>query len=462
MLLLEKIFQRNDKIFIQLYFIILGIFLYLSSMVSYYFGNGTFLLPEDYMTGTVLIIFIFWISALIKIKDNRYIIGAVQFFRIEFILLIQTLIICIVLTTIFKVTNNYSRFWLFSNFVFSLFSIFILKIIFDKFYFTLITQNIIQRNVLLVGDFENCNTVIKKFPKEKSNSVIKCAILTDKDETHKEYFPIPLVQLSDDLNYILSHHFIGQVWLISSNKNQPYIEKLIDRFLNFSVDCRLVSPESKFKFIEGLDSESGFDFYNVSFSPFYGINLLIKNIIDKILSIIFLIISFPIIVLSCFFVLLEDGFPLFFKQKRTGWDGKTFYITKIRTLNKRNIDGQVISGDKRITKVGRFIRRFSIDELPQFLNVLQGRMSIVGPRPHPLDQTKHYSKEILNFMQRHKCPPGLTGWAQVNGLRGSKNIELMDKRIQHDLYYIKNWTIMFDLYIILRTFFTVLFQKKAD
>ena len=89
-------------------------------------------------------------------------------------------------------------------------------------------------------------------------------------------------------------------------------------------------------------------------------------------------------------------------------------------------------------------------------------MSIVGPRPHPLDQTKHYSKEIINFMQRHKCPPGLTGWAQVNGLRGSKNIELMDKRIQHDLYYIKNWTIMFDLYIILRTFFTVLFQKKAD
>ena len=190
--------------------------------------------------------------------------------------------------------------------------------------------------------------------------------------------------------------------------------------------------------------------------------MLIKNIIDKILSIIFLIISFPIIVLSCFFVLLEDGFPLFFKQKRTGWDGKTFYITKIRTLYKQSTDGgQVISGDKRITKIGGLLRRFSIDELPQFLNVLQGLMSIVGPRPHPLDQTKYYSKEILNFMQRHKCPPGLTGWAQVNGLRGSKNIELMDKRIQHDLYYIKNWTIMFDLYIILRTFFTVLFQKKS-
>ena len=98
--------------------------------------------------------------------------------------------------------------------------------------------------------------------------------------------------------------------------------------------------------------------------------------------------------------------------------------------------------------------------MPQFLNVLKGEMSIVGPRPHLTDHTKHYSKEVQNFMQRHKCLPGITGWAQVNGLRGPTDEEgSMNKRFQHDLYYIKNWNLMLDVYIIIRTVFVVLFQK---
>ena len=110
--------------------------------------------------------------------------------------------------------------------------------------------------------------------------------------------------------------------------------------------------------------------------------------------------------------------------------------------------------------IGKIIRRLSIDELPQLFNVLKGDMSIVGPRPHMLEHTKFYSKEILNFMQRHKCLPGLTGWAQVNGARGPTDTkEAMDKRFQYDLYYIKNWNLMLDIYIIVRTFFVILFQK---
>ena len=232
--------------------------------------------------------------------------------------------------------------------------------------------------------------------------------------------------------------------------------------MNYSVDCRLISPESKFKFIEGLDSEAGFDFYNVSFSPFYGINFALKNIIDKALSLFFLILTAPIIIMASILIVFQDGFPIFYKQKRTGWDGKTFVIFKLRTLsNSSNVSEstQVVRGDRRVTKLGSILRRFSIDELPQFINVLKGDMSIVGPRPHPIGQIKHFSEEIINFMQRHKCPPGLTGWAQVNGFRGPKNEAQMDKRFQHDLYYIKNWNLMLDFYIIVRTFFVILFQK---
>ena len=128
--------------------------------------------------------------------------------------------------------------------------------------------------------------------------------------------------------------------------------------------------------------------------------------------------------------------------------------------NKTSQTKQVTAGDRRVTKIGKILRRLSIDEFPQFYNILKGDMSIVGPRPHMLEHTQFYSDEILNFMQRHKCLPGLTGWAQINGFRGpTRSKELMDKRFQHDLYYIKNWNLMLDFYIIIRTFFVILFQK---
>ena len=184
---------------------------------------------------------------------------------------------------------------------------------------------------------------------------------------------------------------------------------------------------------------------------------------DKILALIFILISLPIIIIFSILIFIEDGFPILFKQKRTGWDGRSFNIFKLRSIkNMKNKDEalQVKAGDDRLLKVGKIIRRLSIDELPQFLNVLKGDMSIVGPRPHMAEHTKFYSKEVNNFMQRHKCLPGITGWAQVNGLRGPTDKEgAMDKRFQHDLYYIKNWNLMLDVYILIRTVFVVLFQK---
>ena len=182
MVLFEKIFQRNDRIFIQFYFFILGISLYLCSTTSYYLRNGTFKLPEDYLYGSILIVITFLILGLTRTRENRYIIGTAQFFRIEFILLIQTFFICVLLTVAFKVTETYSRVWLFSTIILSFLSLVILKVIFDLFYNYLITSNIIQRNILLVGDSSSCKNIIKKFPKRISNSVIKCLIVIDSEQ----------------------------------------------------------------------------------------------------------------------------------------------------------------------------------------------------------------------------------------------------------------------------------------
>ena len=463
-MLFEKIFQRDDKSFLLFYHIFLSGILYFSSTLAYYVRNKTWVLTDIYVTGSITIAATFFILTIFSSKEKRYIKGTAQWLRIDLILFIQTFIITIIFTVVFKVTDDYSRIWIFTNVALALSLFIIAKVLFDYIYAHLVSSNAIQRNILLIGDSDGCQEIIKKFPKKISNSVIKCLIIIDQqEEKDSNFYGIPNFRMKDNFGQILNHHAIGQIWIISSTKTQSHIESLIDRFLNYSVDCRLIQPESKFKFIEGLDSEAGFDFYNISFSPFYGTSFLMKSLLDKLFSIIALILTSPIIIIFAILILIEDGFPIFFNQKRTGWDGNSFNIFKLRSIKNaenKNESLQVIAGDSRLLRVGKIIRRLSIDELPQFYNVLKGDMAIVGPRPHMTDHTEYYSKDIKNFMQRHKCLPGITGWAQVNGSRGPTNNEgTMDKRFQHDLYYIKNWNLMLDVYILVRTVLVVLFQK---
>ena len=463
-MLFEKIFQRDDKSFLLFYRFFLSGILYFSSVFAYFIRNDTWKLSETYLEATILIVIIFLILSFLKSRENRYIKGTVQWLRVEFLLFIQTFIIAILFTVFFKITDDYSRIWIFTYIGIAFILFLTTKVLFDFIYAYLVSSNVIQRNILLIGDALSCQDMIKKFPKKVSNSIIKCIIAIDQlDKPDTNFYGIPNFNLNENFGQILNHHSIGQVWIISSIKTQSYVESLIDRFLLFSVDCRLVQPESKFKFIEGLDGDAGFDFYNVSFSPFYGTSFLIKNLMDRVLALLFILITLPFLIIFSILIIIEDGFPIIFRQKRTGWDGSSFDIFKLRSLKKlenKNESLQVKAGDSRLLKVGKIIRRLSIDELPQFFNVLMGDMSLVGPRPHMTVHTKYYSTDIKNFMQRHKCLPGITGWAQVNGSRGPTNKEgAMDKRFQHDLYYIKNWNLMLDVYILIRTIFVVLFQK---
>jgi putative colanic acid biosynthesis UDP-glucose lipid carrier transferase len=170
-----------------------------------------------------------------------------------------------------------------------------------------------------------------------------------------------------------------------------------------------------------------------------------------------LVVSFVLIwlipLIACF-IKFESKGPIFFRQLRTGKDGKPFYCFKFRSMfvNDDANTKQASLGDSRITKVGAFLRKTSLDELPQFLNVLRGEMSVVGPRPHMLKHTEDYSKVIHNFMDRHLVMPGITGLAQVSGHRGeTKEVEDMVKRFNADIHYLRNWSFRLDLKIVLRT-----------
>ena len=180
----------------------------------------------------------------------------------------------------------------------------------------------------------------------------------------------------------------------------------------------------------------------------------------------FLLLAIPIMIPIGLIILFSSGGPIIFKQKRRGWDGEIFVIYKFRTMIttgiNNNLTKQAEKNDKRFTKFGKFLRRSSLDELPQIVNVLQGRMSLVGPRPHALDHEQTFKRQVKGYVRRYKVKPGITGWAQVNDLRGQINsIEDIRRRVQHDLFYIENWSIFFDLRIILTTIIKVFFSKQA-
>jgi putative colanic acid biosynthesis UDP-glucose lipid carrier transferase len=200
-------------------------------------------------------------------------------------------------------------------------------------------------------------------------------------------------------------------------------------------------------------------------SPFTGREMLIKRIEDILLSLFIIILISPLLCLTALAVKLTSRGPVLFKQKRYGMSGKPFGIYKFRSMTVQENDKdvkQAVKHDPRLTAIGGLLRKYSIDELPQFFNVLLGEMSIVGPRPHANVHNEFYRKRIQGYMLRHKVLPGITGLAQINGCRGITDTEeKMERRIRYDLKYIKDWSVALDLQIIVSTAFKVFHDPKA-
>ena len=210
---------------------------------------------------------------------------------------------------------------------------------------------------------------------------------------------------------------------------------------------------------------AGVPLYYLSESPMVEGARFSKLMLDKALTLVAVLLFMPIMIAAAIAVKVSSPGPLFFKQERHGLDGKIFQVLKFRSMRVHDEkDGQVTqasSTDSRITAVGQFLRKSSIDELPQLLNVLKGDMSLVGPRPHAKSHNEYYSGKIDAYMSRHRILPGMTGLAQVNGFRGETDtLEKMEKRVEYDLAYINNWSIWMDVRIMIKTAYT-LFSKNA-
>jgi putative colanic acid biosysnthesis UDP-glucose lipid carrier transferase len=214
-----------------------------------------------------------------------------------------------------------------------------------------------------------------------------------------------------------------------------------------------------------LHDMNGMPVVGICETPFTGTNDLVKRISDIVLASLILVLISPLLLAIAVGVKLSSPGPIIFRQRRNGLDGEEIIVYKFRSMRAMD-DGptvkQATRGDARITAFGAFLRRTSMDELPQFINVLQGRMSIVGPRPHAVAHNELYRQLIKAYMVRHKVKPGITGWAQVHGHRGETNtVEKMQARVEYDLEYLRNWSLGLDLQIIARTIIVVLRGSNA-
>jgi len=212
-------------------------------------------------------------------------------------------------------------------------------------------------------------------------------------------------------------------------------------------------------------SVCGMPVISVCETPFRGGNGFVKRASDIVLSLLILLLISPVLLVIALLVKLTSPGPIIFRQRRYGLDGKEILVYKFRSMTVTE-DGarvqQATKNDQRITPLGAILRKTSLDELPQFINVLQGRMSIVGPRPHAVSHNEMYRKLIKGYMVRHKVKPGITGWAQVNGFRGETDtLDKMQGRIDYDLDYLRNWSLKLDLYIIFKTVRVVAGDRQA-
>jgi putative colanic acid biosynthesis UDP-glucose lipid carrier transferase len=200
-------------------------------------------------------------------------------------------------------------------------------------------------------------------------------------------------------------------------------------------------------------------------TPIRGINAFLKRIEDLVVAGFILLIASPLLLAIAVGVKLTSQGPVIFKQWRYGLNGRPIQVYKFRTMNV-NEDGydftQATKDDSRITPFGAFLRQTSLDELPQLINVIQGRMSLVGPRPHPVAMNEQYRKSVPGYMLRHKVKPGLTGLAQIKGFRGETDtLEKIERRVEYDLEYLRQWSLVMDLEILLRTILTGAWRTNA-
>lgn len=262
----------------------------------------------------------------------------------------------------------------------------------------------------------------------------------------------------DDFAQWHGRSFMDRAVLVMPPDDHKRLEPVLDRLGIVALDVDLIAGDVDETWASRpVNKIAGLPSVRVMTRPLDARQHMVKRVEDVVIASVALVLLSPLMLLTALAVKLDSPGPVFFKQPRHGFNNSTFHVLKFRSMRNAQVDPganvvQATKQDPRVTRVGAFIRRTSIDELPQLFNVLRGDMSIVGPRPHAIQHNDHYAQRIRSYLGRHRVRPGLTGWAAVNGCRGeTETLEKMQKRVEYDLYYVDNWSLTFDLRCVLMT-----------
>mgnify|MGYP000660363731 CR=1 FL=1 len=325
-----------------------------------------------------------------------------------------------------------------------------------------------QRHAVVVGMGEIGLRLSRQFNEHPYHGIHLLGFFDDRNKGRLQIAAEQQTLLGDikALANFVRENRVDLIYITLPMATQPRIMELLDELRDTTASIYFAPDIFLTDLIQGrLDNLGGMPLVAVCESPFTGVNGLIKHGSDIVLSCLILLLISPILLLVAIGVKRSSPGPILFRQRRYGIDGQEIVVYKFRSMSVCEDGAQVTQAtrnDQRITPFGAFLRRTSLDELPQFINVLQGRMSIVGPRPHAVAHNELYRKVIKGYMVRHKVKPGITGLAQVNGYRGETDtLDKMQKRVDYDLEYLRNWSLSMDLWIILKTALVCLNDRHA-
>jgi len=310
------------------------------------------------------------------------------------------------------------------------------------------------RHALIVGCGGPAKELLQRFKKHPEIGInVKGLVCTDRMDESCEIEGVGVAGFYKDIKTLLKAHGIDKVFIALSWDEHEKVVDTLKYIGDETVDIMVVPDIYEFVTLRGgIEEFDGLPIVNLRNTPLFGWNMVLKRGFDVALSLALIVLTSPVLVLLSFLVKITSKGPVFYTQERMGMDGSTFSMLKFRSMRARAEEGVgpvwASPDDKRRTSVGRFMRKTSLDELPQLFNVLKGDMSLVGPRPERPVFIHEFRKSIPRYMLRHKVKSGMTGWAQVNGWRGDTDIS---KRIDYDIYYIEHWSMLFDVKIVCLT-----------
>ncbi|MFZ2468598.1 MAG: undecaprenyl-phosphate glucose phosphotransferase [Parvibaculum sedimenti] len=378
----------------------------------------------------------------------------------------------LVLGFLFKMSDQVSRVWFVGWYFTGLGAMLVMRGVMTGLIRRWMRSGRLERRVVIVGGGEHGRHLIEALKASAEPDIKICGVFDDRrdDRVSSEVAGYPMLGTVDELVRFARSNRIDLLIMALPLSAERRVLEMMRKLWVLPVDIRLSALDVPLRMTSATYSYVGnVPFFNLYDKPLSDWDHVLKTVEDRLLAAIFLTLLSPLLLLIAVAIKLDSKGPVFFKQRRYGFNNELIEVYKFRTLKHEQTDANaarlVTANDDRVTRVGRFLRRSSFDELPQFITALKGDMSIVGPRPHAIlakAGDELYGDVVDGYFARHRVKPGITGWAQINGWRGETDTrEKILRRTEHDLYYIENWSLLLDLYIIARTPISMLRGENA-